>query len=196
MRNDHEGGTVELRKIRTLGRLARFAALGLSMGMPPRTACAHAMEAEGLRSYAACLGFTPGEVARFLESGMTIEQAKRRMAEGKHGSGVPGWIADRAEEVAGELTRELGLEERGLRFSFDSAPVPVLRTRDEPVPMYQLDQLSELCFHPETKRMFSMEPADQEVITFMTRCTNPRCGLQVTSVTGYPTLPAPWVIKR
>lgn len=67
---------------KTAVRLARLTALGLSMGMPPRTACAHALEAERLRIYAEALGYTPGDVAAFLELGLSIEQAKYRMTLG------------------------------------------------------------------------------------------------------------------
>lgn len=70
-------------QVKTAARLARFAVLGLSMGMPIRTACTHAMEAENLKNYAAALGYSPGDVAAFLEQGLSIEQAKYRMTLGE-----------------------------------------------------------------------------------------------------------------
>lgn len=74
---------MDLTKAKTVARLARLTALGLAMGMTPRTACTHAMEAENLKNYAAALGYSPGDVADFLEQGLSIEQAKYRMTLGE-----------------------------------------------------------------------------------------------------------------
>jgi hypothetical protein len=125
VRNDHEGGTVE--RINLLGRLARLSALGISMGMWPKEAVAHALEAENLKNYAAALGYTPGDVADFLELGLTIEQAKEAMCEGLRPEST---LLDRANRVAGELTRKLGLDTLGLRLTFDDTPIPLLREDD------------------------------------------------------------------
>jgi len=114
-------------QVNALGRLARLSALGISMGMWPKQAVAHALEAENLKNYAAALGYTPGDVADFLELGLTIEQAKESMREGLRPEGA---LLGRAEKVAEQLTRKMGLETLGLRLTFDDTPIPLLREDD------------------------------------------------------------------
>lgn len=54
----------------------------------------------------------------------------------------------------------------------------------------------ELCFHPEVDQGWSFDPADPFVTAYWAKCRNPRCTVEQFSIHGFPTLPAPWVIKK